>query len=117
MEELQKVVYLLMLKKPLRKRLPAGRAEKPLVLVPGLGVGVAGSHPKPEPAVVFVVVDFITAPAVRLVVQEVQDVDVSAGVVPECNDITNLFQSESEGTRHPSGHNFLGSLTAYQLYK
>ena len=68
MEELQKVANSLKLRKLLEKleRSPAGRAEKPLVLVPGLGVGVAGSHPKPEPAVVFVAMDFITAPAVRL---------------------------------------------------
>ena len=101
--------FLILAKLPARK--PPGRAEKPLVLVPGLG-GVAGFHPKPEFTEGFVVLDFIAVPAKLPSPKEVEVVSA-----PESIDTTNLFQSESVGTCQPSGHNFRESLTAYQLYK
>ena len=61
----KKAVPLILKKLPSLPRKAPGRAEKPLVLVPGLG-GEAGFQPKPEPTVVFVVVDFIKVPAVVL---------------------------------------------------
>jgi hypothetical protein len=58
----KRALYLIPAKLPSTLRKPLWRAEKPLVLVPGL----PGFHSKPESTELFVTFDFNTVPALIL---------------------------------------------------